>query len=83
MAATPRSGRRPPPGDPLAQLRAVLRRQRGSASGTWFQNLAGSILVFRLTHSAFLLGVLNFCQFVPVLLLSPWAGASPTGSTAS
>jgi MFS family permease len=45
-----------------------------SASGTWFQNLAASILVFRLTHSPFLLGVLNFCQFVPVLLLSPWAG---------
>jgi MFS family permease len=45
-----------------------------SASGTWFQNLAASILVFRLTHSAFLLGVLNFCQFVPVLLLSVWAG---------
>lgn len=46
-----------------------------SASGTWFQNLAGSILVFRLTHSAFLLGVLAFCQFAPVLLLAPWAGA--------
>src|SRR5215212_2159405 len=45
-----------------------------SASGTWFQNLAASILVFRLTHSAFLLGVLNFCQFIPVLVLSPWAG---------
>ena len=45
-----------------------------SASGTWFQNLAASILVFRLTHSPFLLGVLNFCQFVPVLVLSPWAG---------
>jgi len=45
-----------------------------SASGTWFQNLAASILVFRLTHSPFLLGVLNFCQFVPVLALSPWAG---------
>ncbi|HZU20466.1 MAG TPA: MFS transporter [Gaiellaceae bacterium] len=45
-----------------------------SASGTWFQNLAASILVFRLTHSPFLLGVLNFCQFVPILLLSPWAG---------
>src|SRR3954470_26942 len=26
-----------------------------SASGTWFQNLAASILVYRLTHSAFLL----------------------------
>ena len=46
-----------------------------SASGTWFQNLAASILVYRLTHSPFLLGVLNFCQFVPVLLLAPWAGA--------
>src|SRR5215216_174065 len=46
-----------------------------SASGTWFQNLAASILVYRLTHSAFLLGVLNFAQFIPVLVLSPWAGA--------
>src|SRR5205823_1524522 len=46
-----------------------------SASGTWFQNLAGAILVYRLTHSAFLLGVLNFAQFVPILMLSPWAGA--------
>ena len=46
-----------------------------SASGTWFQNLAASILLFRLTHSPFLLGVLNFSQFVPVLVLAPWAGA--------
>src|SRR3954466_14507355 len=46
-----------------------------SASGTWFQNLAASILVYRLTHSAFLLGVLNFVQFMPVLLLAPWAGS--------
>src|SRR5574338_1060687 len=45
-----------------------------SASGTWFQNLAASVLVFELTHSALLLGVLNACQFGPVLLLSPWAG---------
>jgi MFS family permease len=46
-----------------------------SASGTWFQNLAASLLVYRLTHSAFLLGVLNFSQFVPILVLSPWAGS--------
>lgn len=45
-----------------------------SASGTWFQNLAASIFVYELTHSALLLGVLNACQFGPVLLLSPWAG---------
>jgi len=45
-----------------------------SASGTWFQNLAASVLVYQLTHSPFLLGVLNFCQFVPSLVLAPWAG---------
>jgi MFS family permease len=45
-----------------------------SATGTWFQNLAGALLVYRLTHSALLLGVLNFGQFAPVLLLAPWAG---------
>jgi MFS family permease len=47
-----------------------------SASGTWFQNLAASLLVYRLTHSALLLGVLNFCNFVPVLVLAPWAGSA-------
>jgi MFS family permease len=45
-----------------------------SASGTWFQNLASSVYVFQLTHSALMLGVLNACQFGPVLLLSPWTG---------
>ena len=47
-----------------------------SASGTWFQNLAAALLVYRLTHSPLLLGVLNFSQFVPVLVLAPWAGAA-------
>jgi MFS family permease len=47
-----------------------------SASGTWFQNLAASLYVFEQTHSPFLLGVLQFANFVPVLLLSPWAGSA-------
>jgi MFS family permease len=46
-----------------------------SASGTWFQNLAASLLVYRLTHSTFLLGVVTFSQFIPILILGPWAGA--------
>jgi MFS family permease len=46
-----------------------------SASGTWFQNLAAALLVYKLTHSPLLLGVLNFSQFIPVLVLAPWAGA--------
>src|SRR4029079_1542193 len=47
-----------------------------SASGTWFQNLAASLLVYRQTHSELLLGVLNFSQFIPILLLAPWAGGA-------
>src|SRR5205814_6239349 len=67
---------------PAAAWRVIRSRNFGpyffgnaaSASGTWFQNLAASILVYQLTHSPFLLGVLNFCQFVPSLVLAPWAG---------
>jgi MFS family permease len=70
------------PTGPKAALRILARRDFGpyflgnalSASGTWYQNLAASLLVYRLTHSAFLLGVLNFSQFIPILVLSPWAG---------
>ena len=46
-----------------------------SASGTWFQNLAAALLIYRQTHSPFLLGVLTFANFVPVLVLAPWAGS--------
>ena len=72
------------PTGPRAALRLIGTRNFGpyflgnaaSASGTWFQNLAAALLIYRLTHSAFLLGVLNFCNFVPVLLLAPWAGSA-------
>ena len=67
---------------PGAALRLIGSRNFGpyfvgnaaSASGTWFQNLASQLLIYRLTHSPFLLGVLNFCQFAPVLVLAPWTG---------
>jgi MFS family permease len=69
---------------PAAALRLIGNRNFGpyfvgnafSASGTWFQNLASALLIWRLTHSALLLGVLNFCNFVPVLVLAPWAGSA-------
>jgi len=47
-----------------------------SASGGWFHNLAAALLIYRLTHSEFLLGVLTFANFVPTLLLAPWAGTA-------
>jgi MFS family permease len=45
-----------------------------SLAGTWMQQLAQSWLVYRLTHSPWMLGVTWFCANVPVLLLGPVAG---------
>jgi MFS family permease len=69
---------------PSAALRLIGHRNflpyfignASSASGTWFQNLAASLFVYRHTHSPFLLGVLQFATFLPVLVLAPWAGSA-------
>ena len=45
-----------------------------SNSGTWFQNIASVLLVYRLTGSSFLVGVVNFSQFAAVIFLAPVAG---------
>jgi MFS family permease len=74
----------------LATLRAQLRTsfrslqhrnyrlywtgQLVSLIGTWMQSVAQGWLMHRLTSSALMLGVLGFAQFLPVLLLSLWAG---------
>jgi MFS family permease len=42
--------------------------------GYWVQQVAISWLVYRLTGSALLLGVLSFAANLPVLLLAPFAG---------
>lgn len=45
-----------------------------SLIGTWMQTLAQSWLVYRLTHSAALLGAVGFATQIPVLFLGPVAG---------
>lgn len=45
-----------------------------SLIGTWIQMVAQPWLVFQLTHSAFLLGVVGFLGFLPVFLLSLFGG---------
>ena len=45
-----------------------------SLIGTWMQRVAMSWLVYRLTDSAFLLGVVGFASHVPIFLISPLAG---------
>jgi MFS family permease len=45
-----------------------------SLIGTWIQRIAMPWLVFRLTGSAFLLGVVGFAGQIPTFLLGPFAG---------
>jgi MFS family permease len=42
--------------------------------GTWMQYIAVSWLMYRLTHSAFMLGMTGFALQIPILLVSPFAG---------
>jgi len=45
-----------------------------SLIGTWMQSVAQGWLMHRLTDSSFMLGLLGFMQFLPVLVFSLWAG---------
>ena len=69
-----------------AGLRAIFRGLRSrnyrllfggqsiSLIGTWMTRTATSWLVYRLTDSAFLLGVVGFAGQIPIFILSPFAG---------
>ncbi len=45
-----------------------------SLVGTWMQQIAINWLVYRLTHSALLLGVVGFSGRIPTFLFAPFAG---------
>ncbi|MGD0335913.1 MAG: MFS transporter [Candidatus Omnitrophota bacterium] len=45
-----------------------------SLTGTWIQQVAVGWLVYRLTNSPFLLGIVGFVGQVPTFLFSPFAG---------
>jgi MFS family permease len=74
-------GQKIPGGFKLA-LRALRHRnyrlffigQGVSLIGTWMQTIATGWLVFRLTHSEFMLGLIAFSGQIPTLFLSPFAG---------
>jgi len=54
--------------------RLFVAGQGISLVGTWMQQVAMSWLVYRLTGSAFLLGVVGFTSQVPTFLIAPFAG---------
>ncbi len=56
-------------------FRLYFSGQAISLIGTWMQRIAVSWLVYDITHSAFMLGLVVFAGQIPILLLSPYAGA--------
>lgn len=54
--------------------RLFFSGQLVSLIGTWMTRVATSWLVYRLTHSAFLLGFTSFAGQVPIFFLTPFAG---------
>jgi len=59
---------------PARNYRLYFGGQGLSLIGTWMQQVALSWLVYRLTHSALMLGVVSGAGQLPVLLLAPFAG---------
>ncbi|MFB6456123.1 MFS transporter [Chitinophaga sp. Hz27] len=56
-------------------FRLFFYGQSVSLIGTWMQKTAVCWLVYRLTNSALLLGVVSFAGLIPSLILSPYAGS--------
>ncbi|HUZ60947.1 MAG TPA: MFS transporter [Hanamia sp.] len=54
--------------------RLFMAGQTLSLVGTWIQRIAMMWLVYQLTNSAFLLGVVGFCEQIPIFLIAPFAG---------
>ncbi len=54
--------------------RLFITGQSFSLIGTWMQSIALSWLIYRLTGSAFLLGVVGFTNQIPVTIFAPLAG---------
>lgn len=54
--------------------RLFFAGQLVSLMGTWMQSVAQAWLVYRLTHSPFLLGFTSFCAQVTVFFMAPFGG---------
>ena len=54
--------------------RLFVAGQSVSLVGTWMQQVAMSWLVYRLTGSAMLLGVVGFASQIPIIIITPLAG---------
>lgn len=56
-------------------LRLFFAGQCVSLVGSWMQSVAQGWLVYRLTHSSEMLGLVGFLSQIPVFLFGAWAGS--------
>ena len=83
MARVPAAGESRGPSRWPHALRSLARRdlriffagQTVSLAGTWMQSVAQGWLVWRLTRSAGMLGLVGFLGAVPVFVFGVWAGS--------
>jgi MFS family permease len=54
--------------------RLFLVGQSMSLIGTWIQRIAMIWLAYRLTNSPFILGLIGFCEQIPIFVIAPFAG---------
>jgi MFS family permease len=52
----------------------LLQGQLGAAASMWMENLARPLLIYQLTESALMVGLLQATRMAPQLLLGIWAG---------
>jgi MFS family permease len=58
----------------VPNFRRYVAGQALSLIGTWVETVAQALLVLRLTHSGTILGLTTAARYLPILLLSPYAG---------
>jgi MFS family permease len=56
------------------EFRIYFAGSLSSNIGTWLQNTAQMLLAYKMTHSAFTVGLIACAQFSGFLLIGPWAG---------
>lgn len=86
MSSTPDSegNEIPAPSPPRSARALVADRTFGpyfagnlaSNIGTWFQQITAAVVVFSITGSTFMVGMVGVAQFLPSLVLAPWTGAA-------
>jgi MFS family permease len=58
----------------VRNFRLFFGGQFVSQVGNWLTLVAQSLLVYNITHTGTAVGLLVACQFLPILLIGPWAG---------